>query len=400
MFNSDYVTEKGEAFFHYINMRGEISSQSVVHVVQKGDFFQGYSVSKRGYRTFKKERVLKMFRSELELNNSELPEQLPVGIEINATPSVKLNTDRIEICFTGFNKADKDRLELIAKANNLQVTSGITEKLFFLCVGKNKGWRKLEKAREKNTLIITEDQFIHFVDTGEIPIDASSDLNDKYEKALTPEETTLDEAINELSLTFRTIREARRSSALIANFKNGYAVGWRFAVKDIFKDALDIKLTNVTYDGKEYQVWTQGTSYQFHRGDVFYSDKIGYESPNDFLNLSNAVVLQVKYEVFSGYETTSHFDGFVTGSFFQNGRTSVPTKLNNVPILMESQNYDSGTIIIDIYIPNKAKNKLMLVDEIVMSQDDFICLLQTGSCYGRRSGKPREKVDVFNYDYS
>ncbi|HFW3088277.1 TPA: hypothetical protein ACIBE3_001793 [Salmonella enterica subsp. enterica serovar Reading] len=400
MFNPDYITEKGEAFFHYINMSGEISSQLVAHVVQKGEFFQGYSVNKRGYRTFKKNRVLKMFRSEFELDNSELPEQLPIGIEITSTPSVNLHTDRIEICFTGFNKADKSRLELIAKTNHLHVTNGITEKLFFLCVGKNKGWRKLEKAREKNTLIITEDQFIHFVDTGEIPVDASSDLNDKYEKAMNPEETTLNEVTNELSLTFRTIREARRSSALIANFKNGYAVGWSFAVKDVFKDSLDIKLTNVTYDGKEYQVWTQGTSYQFHRGDVFYSDKIGYESPNDFLRLSTAVVLQVKYEVFSGYETTSHFDGFISGSFFQNGRISVPTELNNVPILMESQSYDSGTIIIDVFIPNKERNKLILIDELTMSQDDFICLLQTGVCYGKRSGKPREKVDVFNYDCS
>lgn len=400
MFNAEFITEKGDAFFHYINAKGEVSVQSVAHVVQKGGFFQGYSVSSRGYRTFKKERVLKMFRSELELNNSELSVHLTDSIDISTISSEKSHIDEIEICFTGFNKEDKDRLIMIAKNHNLYVTNGVTDKLFFLCVGKNKGWRKLEKAREKNTLIITEEQFIHFIDTGEIPFEASPNLIDKYEKSLNSKETIIDEAANELSLTFRTIREPRRSAALIANFKDGYAVGWRFAVKEVFKDALDIKLTNVTYDGVEYKVWTQGTSYQFHRGDVFYSDKLGYDSPSDFLNLPNAIVLQVKYEVFSGYETTSHIDGFISGSFFQYGRSSVPVELNNIPLLMESQSYDSGTIIIDIFTPNEASGKLMFIDEITMSQDDFICLLQTGCCFGKRRGKLRERVDIFNYERS
>ncbi|MDM8565857.1 hypothetical protein QUF74_09415 [Candidatus Halobeggiatoa sp. HSG11] len=40
--------------------------------------------------------------------------------------------------------------------------------------------------------------------------------------------------------------EARRDDrgyALIANFVNGFALGWKMAVPETFKEALDIKLT-------------------------------------------------------------------------------------------------------------------------------------------------------------
>lgn len=61
--------------------------------------------------------------------------------------------------------------------------------------------------------------------------------------------------------------EARRDDrgyALIANFVDGFALGWKMAVPESFKEALDIKLTPRKFAGKTEMLWTQGRIYDFH----------------------------------------------------------------------------------------------------------------------------------------
>lgn len=45
-------------------------------------------------------------------------------------------------------------------------------------------------------------------------------------------------------------RRVERTEQLIAKFVNGYASGWDFAVKEVFKDSLDIKKTDKTINKK------------------------------------------------------------------------------------------------------------------------------------------------------
>ncbi len=72
----------------------------------------------------------------------------------------------------------------------------------------------------------------------------------------------------------------RRSSVLIATFANGYAVGWKMAVPEAFRTALDIQFVEKTISlGKsaegeervlhEFQ-WTQGRCFAFKEGDTFW----------------------------------------------------------------------------------------------------------------------------------
>lgn len=394
MFKSSFITESKDAFFHYVNASGVVSAHCVVQVVEKDNFLQGYSVTKRGYRTFLKDRIMEMFHTEADLNGATLPTS-----DVTLAPCKNVNTkSSLDICFTGFKQADKQRLTTIAKENNLTVRGGVTANLYFLCVGDNKGWRKIQDARKANALIVSEQQFLEFINTGEIPYKAP-DIDSLYATKMSDEVEDLGKMLDELSMTFRVVREPRRSTALIANFIDGYAAGWRFAIKPTYREALDIKKTKITFEKNTYESWTQGTSYQFHRGDVFYSDRLGYEGWDLFLKLPKAVVLQVKYECFSGYETIGTFDGTLTGSFIPSRRL-MPKEMTQAPILFEAQSYDPGTITLDVLIPDSKQTKLQFLETITMTQDDFIGLLQTGCYWKKTSGEPAQFVDLFDNDRS
>lgn len=79
-----------------------------------------------------------------------------------------------------------------------------------------------------------------------------------------------------------------RSLDLIANFENGYARGWVFAVGECFRDQLDIKYTervNTSPDGKKRIIsqWTQGPYFCFNEGHIL------YDSPNGYLPWKEAL---------------------------------------------------------------------------------------------------------------
>ncbi|EMX2842123.1 TPA: hypothetical protein ACWXL4_003061 [Escherichia coli] len=396
MFDPQKVNENKEAFFLYVNASGELSTQSVIRVVEREGFVQGYSLSRRGFRTFRKDRILRMFDSEAALNEAfnAWNDELPLTSSDYIPPKKSTSKNKFSICFTGFKQSDRARLTEIAINNNFDVKMDVSKSLFILCVGDNKGWRKVQKANDYGALILSEGQFLSFIDTGEIPY-KSEDIGDAYQQNIEKDVEAWQRMVEEFSLTVRTVREPRRSTALIANFSDGFAVGWRFAVKEVFKEALDIRLTKVTYGDYIYEVWTQGSSYQFHQGDVFYSDRSGYGSYSEFLQRDDAVVLQVKYECFSGYDTVSLFDGSFSGELSVNGRIE-PRIVERLPVLVESQTYDPGKIIVDVFIPNEKRNKLKLFGELSMNQDDFIYLLQSGCYWQKKKGERPELINIFD----
>ena len=71
-----------------------------------------------------------------------------------------------------------------------------------------------------------------------------------------------------------------RSLDLIANFVNGFAEGWYYAVGECFKDELDIKYTlrKELIDGKKKDImrWTQGPFYSFKEGHTLYDTSKAY----------------------------------------------------------------------------------------------------------------------------
>lgn len=66
----------------------------------------------------------------------------------------------------------------------------------------------------------------------------------------------------------------KRSSILIANFKDGASTGWAFSVPEAFAEALDIRREFRLFNKKRYPVITQGESFRFALGDKIYDSEI------------------------------------------------------------------------------------------------------------------------------
>jgi len=78
-------------------------------------------------------------------------------------------------------------------------------------------------------------------------------------------------------VTQKRIGRQERSLDLIANFVDGYAEGWYFAVGKCFRDELDIKYTERVEGGKRRMCWTQGPYFNFKEGYTIYNTPKAYE---------------------------------------------------------------------------------------------------------------------------
>lgn len=74
-----------------------------------------------------------------------------------------------QICFTGFTKPEKYRLSAIATEAGMEVVQSVTKRLEFLCVGEAPGPSKVDKAKSQKVDIITADEFMNLLETGEVP---------------------------------------------------------------------------------------------------------------------------------------------------------------------------------------------------------------------------------------
>ncbi|MDE3176717.1 MAG: hypothetical protein KGM15_11505 [Pseudomonadota bacterium] len=73
------------------------------------------------------------------------------------------------ICFTGFSDDEKNELIQSAKLANMRVVTHVSSVVAFLCSGPNAGPTKLKLANEFDIPILTRDQFLNLVETGELP---------------------------------------------------------------------------------------------------------------------------------------------------------------------------------------------------------------------------------------
>lgn len=86
-------------------------------------------------------------------------------IYANAKPRKEKLT---QICFTGFSMSEKAELISLAQAAQLEVVNSVTKGLAFLCTGENVGPAKLQKAITQGNHIMSKEQFLHLLHTGEI----------------------------------------------------------------------------------------------------------------------------------------------------------------------------------------------------------------------------------------
>ncbi|MFJ5468423.1 BRCT domain-containing protein [Pectobacterium carotovorum] len=152
--------------FVYINSRGLANIQVIEDASQNDDYIQGFSVLEKDYgniKTFRKDRILDFFPS---FEEAKLFYDVLIDIGYLVPTSEKLDT--FDVCFTGFKKEKRTELEEIASSKDMVVRKSVTKHLKLLCYGYNAGPTKIRDARNMGILIFNEEQFMNFVETGEI----------------------------------------------------------------------------------------------------------------------------------------------------------------------------------------------------------------------------------------
>lgn len=154
----------------------------------------------------------------------------------------------------------------------------------------------------------------------------------------------------------------KRSRNLVATFENGFAKGWAMAVRECFKDQLDIRYTQLVEkykddDGNKHKrqihAWTQGQCYCFARDHIIYDTPKAYigtwgECLNH-INISFKIVTAIPAEI--------------------------KIRLNGDELI---KYVDEGMVKFEISKPNQDRTALVVVGDKTVSQFEFVHILKTG----------------------
>lgn len=151
----------GPLRFVYRDAQGSVAEWHLTRWKENTRYIQGRNEQDTLPRTFRKDRVIEYLEGAEQL----LGDLAPPAPE----PAPRQPTDtRPQILFSGFKQADRSRLETLAEEHGLQVVKNPTIHLAFFCGGYNSGPVKTEAARENGAFILTEEQLIQMLKTGEI----------------------------------------------------------------------------------------------------------------------------------------------------------------------------------------------------------------------------------------
>jgi len=141
------------------------------------------------------------------------------------------------------------------------------------------------------------------------------------------------------------MKPGRRETRLIADFVNGYAVGWFMAVKECYQNQLDIKLTERKKNKQSSLEWTQGPYFCFTEGHLFYDTPKAY---NKWEQALKAIKKACKIT------------------------SATPTTIDRNKNLVE------GVVNFTTYKPNKKATSLIAIRDYKVSQREFVDFLKTG----------------------
>ena len=148
--------------FIYTKASGETAEWTLTRWKENKVYIQGRTTTDTLPRTFRKDRVQKYLEGADQL----LFDQAPPA----PAPAPRASADdRPRILFTGFKAADRQRLEAWAEGQGLRVMRSKSPLLSFLCIGANAGPSKVEAAREAGAFIVTEEELVWILETGELP---------------------------------------------------------------------------------------------------------------------------------------------------------------------------------------------------------------------------------------
>lgn len=110
-------------------------------------------------------QLIQILRSRSDLTDAQIIELTDddawkIVYEIDAREKAERDANRREtVCFTGFNKADKSKLEKIANENGLKSVSGVSKSLGYLVIGDTPGESKISKAETAGIKILQAHEF-------------------------------------------------------------------------------------------------------------------------------------------------------------------------------------------------------------------------------------------------
>lgn len=148
--------------FIYSDAEGVVSERELTHWRENSLYIQGRSEGDSLPKTFRKSRVQRYLQGA-ELLQFDLAPAAP-----EPTPRAPADA-RAQVLFTGFKSAARDYLESQAEQHGFRVMKTPGKSLAVLCIGPNAGPSKVEKAREAGAFIVTEPEFEHLLQTGEVP---------------------------------------------------------------------------------------------------------------------------------------------------------------------------------------------------------------------------------------
>lgn len=115
------------------------------------------------------EKVTRILKAKRPFSASEIAAMSDAQgwdwIYANAKPRKEKQT---QVCFTGFSSTEKLALGALAQDARLEVVASVTKSLAFLCAGENAGPTKLEKAKAQGNHVLSKEQFLRLLETGEI----------------------------------------------------------------------------------------------------------------------------------------------------------------------------------------------------------------------------------------
>lgn len=175
----------------------------------------------------------------------------------------------------------------------------------------------------------------------------------------------------------------QRSRVLIASFVDGYAAGWRFAVPEVFRDSLDIKLTPIKIGDKTINIYTQGKQFSFNQGAILYDTRKAYDLEwgealkHLKLSVQVAEVSPSDYVTSEIVETTSKKVEIQTQKKSKSGLTE-PKKEVVDGLQIVKQRMEFGKLKFKLFRPTKDKSSVEELEIIECDQEEFVSFLQTG----------------------
>lgn len=154
--------------FGYTDNDGNYSYRTVDIKKLDSEYLEAFCHKRQDMRTFRLDRmhneIVDVSTGEILSKSEWLKYKRAIKSKKTAnTKTNKIKTSLPEICFTGFNKTDRECLENLATLNGYIVRKGITINLNYLVCGTNAGSAKVAQARENSATILTEKEFLSLI---------------------------------------------------------------------------------------------------------------------------------------------------------------------------------------------------------------------------------------------